>query len=240
MKNAAIIISTILAVLGVGYVVSQRKSDQEKGLESGKPENTLPLPPPPPPPPTGQNDFGKPLDPFSGDGLKAIESRMTSINQSGQKQSLIDSLDFDWYAGIPTETKTDFQQIISSILGDKYPLKMVNLSNTYLKYLKGIKAQTKIDDLNQLENDLSKWQAIVNYRDYEFLPSDFRSRFIDKGIYEVSGSADKNRSERYAAYLSDLITFAGNMVRLNEKYEQALRNKAISDLLASGYKFIGF
>ena len=193
------------------------------------------------PPKLEEAQSKEPIDPFGGEGLQLINNRMESINNSNERQRIIDSMNINWYGGINDRSKNDFLQVISSIFGSQFPEQLILLDNNFSKFLQTIVNQSTFVTDGNYQADLNRWRSISKYSDsINFFPLNFRDRFIEQNqLFKVSGDADGNRSERFTEYFEALQTFAANLLNTIDKYEKSLRNKATSDLLQAGYKFIG-
>lgn len=225
MKKTILLIGGIVAALvGISAISKRNKEKEETEL------------PPIAEPPKVENQ--KPLDPLSGEGLKAINTRMKSLHNSSYKGELLSNMDSNWYGGL--DWKTDFQQFVQGEFGDAYPIDLVKLDSNYLKFLESIYSQTDLVTDGNYDKDLARWGSISKYKDIDLFPSSLRPKYIENGLFKSSGDGDRNRSERYSSFAADLMTFANNLTAINKSYEQNLRNQAISDLIASGYKFIGY
>jgi hypothetical protein len=60
------------------------------------------------------------------------------------------------------------------------------------------------------------------------------------GQFGSSGSADKNKSEQWGYWSADVKTFADNAQKLQEKLSKSIREQAINDLIATGWKIVGY
>jgi len=60
------------------------------------------------------------------------------------------------------------------------------------------------------------------------------------GQFGSSGSADKNKSEQWGFWSADVSTFADNAQKLQSKLNKTIREQAINDLIATGWKIVGY
>ena len=87
MKKTILLIGGIVAALvGISAISKRNKEKEETEL------------PPIAEPPKVENQ--KPLDPLSGEGLKAINTRMKSLHNSSYKGELLSNMDSNWYGGL--------------------------------------------------------------------------------------------------------------------------------------------
>ena len=237
MKNIVLIIgiSVILAI--AAYFFLKKKPD-----EASKADDLPDLQPAPPPPAPAQTQSQTSAFVDSGEGLAAVNQRMKVIYNSADYIDIYSDQLEKLYEGM--SYKPGFKNAMKSIFGSlqKVPVIPSFISTSQSKLfkdvgdVKGFEEQTR---QNGFDSAVNLWRQNTDIGGVSFWPSDLKDR-IEAGDFGQTTKADKDRSQRYDAYTSDFKRFAVNAQKVSTDLTNAVKNKAIADLMAAGWKFSGY
>jgi hypothetical protein len=224
-----------LAIIA-GYLVYQGSKKSENNEVVDLLDN-VPLPPAPQTQATADSQT---YYTDQGEGKKAIESRMYALDRSEEKNNIIGIVDF--YKGV-SNFREDIKTVMSSLFGSAFDLPVLSfdLEPNYKTFLSAIPETENFEPLSQggqVQKAISVWRSALTFRDFSFWPNNLAD-LIEQGYFKASGSADKDRSERYNAFTESMKPISENLMKASSSYTVNLRNRAIADLVASGWKFYG-
>ena len=237
MKNATIfIVVSALFALSIWYFFFNKK-------DKLKDEEVLPPAPPAPAPPAPtaqQSQAASFVD--SGEGLTAVNQRMKVIYNSADYADIYSDQLEKLYEGM--SYKQGFKNAMKAIFGSlqKVPVIPSFISTSQSKLFKDVadvkdfEVQTKS---NGFDSAASLWRQNTDIGGVSFWPEDLKDR-IEAGDFGQTTKADKDRSERYNAFTSDFKRFAINAQKVSSDLTSAVKNRAIADLMAAGWKFSGY
>lgn len=239
----------LLAVLY--WFITKRNQPEELPAAQAPP---LPIAPPGS---NGTTSTGSPstvpiLDPDSSPALEAINNRVLSIysNQSAREAVYTaNQIRAGIFDGI--RYRQGIIAVLSEVLPDRNPLNIPIIPPAInLEYQQRLKTLQEVNGYEAIvrnsSNDVSAKQTWANASDmgsagFSFWPAKpVIDAIMNQGLFYVSGPADRNQSERFDSYTTDLKRLAKNIEEANRKAQDALRTKAIQDLRAAGWRFVGF
>lgn len=181
----------------------------------------------------------------AGEGKEAIIARMKEIfNSSGkeairQNSGLFEKL----YTGLTYPN--GMKQAVTASQGQPYNVEIVpdTVSINQKARIEAVKATEgfeKITSKNGFDFAQTSWQSVTTWPEFNInlWPAQLPN-LIETGAFGQTTRADANRSQQYDNYTADLKRLVDNMQRIRETFESELRSKAINDLRASGWKFVG-
>lgn len=227
-----------------------------KGVFS-KAASTEPIEPaqgPPLPAPTGPMQAqgqSAPVsyDPFSGVGGQQVNARMRALwNNATERNTIIagSGLTDRLYQGLqyPNGVKNAMAAIFGS--SSNVPLAPETLEPGYTRRVKEWKDVPGFESLTSSQGGdpttaFSTWKNALLLQDQglNFWPPNIAALIEAKEFGEPS-RGDKNRSERYDAFTKDMKALGQNIAFINTKLNEIVRDRAISDLRAAGWAFIGY
>lgn len=238
MKNATVfLIVSALLMLSIWYFFFKKEDTKQQKDEALPP---APPAPAPPAPPAQQSQTASFVD--SGEGLLAVNQRMKTIYNSSDYLDIYSDQLEKLYEGM--SYKQGFKNAMKAIFGSlqKVPVIPSFISTSQSKLfkdvadVKGFEEQTR---QNGFDSAVNLWRQNTDINGISFWPEDLKER-IEAGDFGQTTKADKDRSERYDAYTSDFKRFAVNAQKVSSDLTNAVKNRAISDLMAAGWKFSGY
>lgn len=229
----------ILAVGVAAYFISKdRKPDSTiPGVSSGEAPEVLPASP----------ADNAPLSTEAGPGADLIKSRMKELfSFSGSRQSVLENYGIldGLFSGV--EYRSGVNTVLNLLFGNVFnvPIYPKSFYPAYAAQLETIVNTQGFEEITKnsggnTDTAFSIWRNVLQLPDGQTLWFSNVDELIRAGIFGTPGPADKNLSERYDAYTRDMQTLSKNLLVSSRKIEDALRQQAISDLKASGYKFTG-
>lgn len=242
-KSIAALWAVLIAGAGVGgYFLWKSKSDPLAPEIQGQPGNA-----PLPEGPKAENPAEqKTYSAEAGEGLAAIQARMRELGlYASSRQNIISQygvLD-NLLSGVTYRSGTN--SVLNLLFGNVLNTPLYPASNgAWTAQLNSIKDTQGFEELtaNAGGNPATAfqvWQTVLQLPDGRSFWYPGIEQLIDAGQFGKRGPADKNKSERYDAYTRDMQKVAENLLIASRKYEDALRQQAIQDLIGSGWKFTG-
>jgi len=212
-------------------------------------------PPPLPPAPNGGGDSETApapiLDPDSSPAIEAINTRIVSIYRNDQTREDIyaaNGVRNGIFDGI--QYRQGMNAVLSAVLPDRNPLNIpvipVDINREYQQRLTTLQDVNGYESITASSGDQVAKQTWANASDmgsagFTFWPSNpVIDGIMNQGLFFVSGPADRNQSERFDSFTTDLKRLAKNLNEANRKAGDALRLRAIQDLRSAGWRFVGF
>ena len=238
-KYAIAIVSIAALSILIWIIIKVKKVSPDSQLE--KPDSTpLPPAPLPPAPAPDQSQTSNFID--QGEGLRAVNERMKAIYNSADFQEIFNVYTEKLFDG--TKYRSGLKNAMKSSFGSiqKIPIIPTFISTNQKKLFEDI------NDVNGFENitkqsgfnkALATWRQNMELNGVDFWPPDI-AELIEQNQFGNVTKADKDKSERYDAFTADFKAFAKNAASISEKLTTDIRNRAISDLIAAGWKFTGY
>lgn len=239
MKKWLLVIAVVVVIILVVIFLRKRtaESDDKEKQNPGE------LTPEPVTPPTTE----APLFTDSGPGLVAVITRMEQLKKGGEYSRKAAELPpGQMFQGM--KNPAAFAQIggVSNIL---FPLTSASLraANDAAGATDGGDKKTIMRTI-QRANDSFKNNNLPEFLAYEYKgggEKNFYQGWVCPNYGDCPGNWDLHKgSKRFPAAgkeaVLDMKVLASNIIAINTQLEDEVRTKAIQDLLASGYKFVGF
>lgn len=225
--------------------------------------NNVPAPDPPPPPQgngnnntnqgasgSGSSDEVEVLDPETGVGLETINRRMQDLYKD--RNRLYRIMEVNGISNDPTQGQTKqsaWRNLLTRTFGGD-PFAWVPAPRTMNARVRlPLQVAASIDPtFDKRSQSTTKERALDDLKIYAdftgvggpLLFNESVKQDIEAGIYGDSGSADRDKSERYDKFEADLKILASNYLNMQENTEAALRVAAVEDLRSKGWKFFGY
>lgn len=245
MANSGKMIAGIFGVLlagATGFYFWQK----DKKPDSPEQIPNTPDPPPVEAPAAGGSGETKTYSTDAGEGLEAIRARMRELDlYGGSKQAVIGRYGVleNLLSGV--QYRSGVNSVLNLLFGNVLNVPLYPASNSaYTSQLQAIKDTQGFESLTSnaggnTATALQVWQTALQLPNGQTFWYPGIEQLIDAGQFGKRGPADKNKSERYDAYTRDMQKVAENLLIASRKYEDALRQQAITDLQSSGWKFTG-
>ena len=247
-KDILFVAAFLFAVLAIVYLV------QNKAKMTSADDNT-PIDPAPSPPyrstdgPPGQAPTERPVlyDTETGEGGAAVQQRMKSLwnnattrNEITGNSGLLNRV----YAGLtyPDGTKNAMAGIFGS--SSAIPLAPVTIEPAYSRRVKEWQNVPDFETLTAtsgIETAFSAWKNALDLKEVglNFWPPNLPA-LIEAREFGAINRGDKNRSEKYREFTNDMRVLGDNIAYANTQIDEIVKDRAIADLRAAGWKFIGF
>ena len=212
---------------------------------------TAVLPPAPPAPAAAQGGTQPPagqlFNAAEGLGLQAVNARMkqvfespsrraAALNQSGASNVL--------YRGM--RYTDDMKAAMTTIFGaaNSVPIAPRELEPGYndrLESWQSLPGFERTTAANGIQKAFELWRPAFKFEalGVDFWPAQLPA-LIEAGAFPASGNSDRNRSERYDAFTRDAVVLGKNIIVAGKLLADSLKEQAIQDLRASGWRFIGY
>lgn len=181
----------------------------------------------------------------AGEGKSAIIARMKEIFNSAEKDTIRQNSGLFEKLYVGLTYPNGVKQAVTASQGHPYNIEIVpdTISINQKARIEAVKATEgfeKITSRNGVDFAKTAWEGVASWPEFNIMlwPAQLPN-LIETGAFGEPTRADANRSERYDAYTTDLKRLVDNMQLIRQSMETALRAKAIEDLRASGWKFIG-
>lgn len=244
MKQRAVIFAVLaLAALVAAFLVFRKKGD-----EAAK---ELPAAPPVPAPPvavTPQNANTRILDPETGEGRAAILSRARSLYNSAEAPIIRANAGIESKLLAGVQYRNGMLAVLKDAVpdGNPYAVPIIPtwVSPSFKQRMDAIASTDGFENLTRSNGvDFAKiaWRGTLSLPEfgYSLWPSSL-PQLIEAGSFGTPGQADRDRSERYDAFTTDVRRMAENMKKLSDDVGREFELRALQDLRGSGWKFIGF
>lgn len=243
--------------------------DTGKDADDKKPADT-PAPNPPAPPPVQTNTSGTiatSLDPYTGEGAKAVESFAKSLYNSSDAGSIRNANNIGGnmfgnshpavspmikavaMSSANASTEFDLLLVPSFVDGGQFKNRvkaLISLCENAKPTIDNNGGKTD-DGFRTFAAWLQKQFDLTSVSNFKLLPDEksIRDNIIDTNkSTDGYGDANGSKNNRYNNYVkllnSELKTVLQGILNALDKYENALRNEAILRMVGSGWKFIGF
>lgn len=241
MKKIIIII--LIAIIGI-YIAYRLFGKKKAGaIADGVPidGNLVPVD-------TDAPDTADPLFTDSGEGAITIATRMKQLKDGGEYTRAAAAIPAGaMFAGL--QNAAPWQQTLVGPSFIAFPL--LDKSLVVLNDTKNLsEAGDRVQTMRTMQRaNLSWYENGLPY----FLPEqfkgggekDFLKKFICPNYGDCPSNYDLHRnSDRFAAAarlaIADVKTLSNNILEINNQLNNAVREKAISDLVAKGWKFVGY
>ena len=248
-KDILLVAAVLFAVLAIVYAMQNK-------VKMSSADDKAPLDAPPSPPyrpatggPPGQSPTDSPVlyDTETGEGGAAVQQRMKSIwaNASARNEVTANSgLLNRVYAGLtyPTGIKNAMAAIFGS--SSALPLAPVTIEPSYSRRAKEWQNVPDFETLTNtsgIETAFSAWKTALDLKEVglNFWPPNLPSLIEAKEFGNIN-RGDKNRSEKYREFTNDMRVLGDNIAYANTQIDEIVKDRAIADLRAAGWKFIGF
>jgi len=236
----------------------KKKSDDGPGVPGGNEPGpngitTTVIEPAPAPTPNQGATIADLYDADSGTGKAAVDLRIQKLLANGYGETVATGLGFQdaLFSGVKAGNKMK-----DAILKDGHklyqlPLPVSNKQKNVLIGIQDIKYSAGLsswDNMAKVTNSFFDLKKEANFRVFlngvEGNLENIRNKFFD-GVYGKIPSNKKKIEEPQMRqwveqFQNDARQFASNYLALSEKAADTLREKAIADLRASGWKFVGY
>ena len=203
-----------------------------------------PLPTPPPPPATnvaGGPDAATPLLIDQEPARTAVAARARQILADAASRSQLQA-NLDWSNRLFTGTKypAGLRLALQSTVGGEFNLPVLNEAQaTQARNLKDAQGFERLRSTVGFDQAQSQWAQALNFGSFSLWPSNI-AVLIDQNAFGQAGRADRDKSERYDAFTDDVKRFAANWASLNADLQDAASQRAARDLVAAGWKIVGY
>lgn len=176
-----------------------------------------------------------------GEGLLAINARVRALENSSAQTPILRSVEGQIYAGLSYPHA--MRKAMQASFGDAYavPLYSTDIEPAFVDFVDSVLTLPDFNDTEKsigLEKTLQSWYNSLQYGGNSYYPAGLKE-LVDSEQFGKPGKSDKNKSERYGQWASDTKKLFKNMQSAVKSYTSEIRNKAISDLRNSGWKFYG-
>lgn len=206
--------------------------------------NPEPLPPPPPPPAsqaTASPDAATPLLIDQEPARTAVNARAQQVlRDAAIRPQLMANLDWSNRLFQGTQYPAGLRLALQSTVGGEYNLPVLNDAQqgqaANLKDQQGFERLRASVGFDQAQ---SQWAQALDFGSFSLWPPNI-AVLIDQGAFGQAGRADRDKSERYDAFTTDVKRMATNWASLNADLLTAARERAARDLVAAGWKIVGY
>ena len=198
---------------------------------------------PPPPDVVPPTENQTPIDPGSAFGKNLIQSRAQSLWNSSERSNILSGANLqDPYASDKAKQAIKPLHYASAGTSTYYGLPW---KNSYLHpvvretvdELKGLKDSDIRDNPNGTEIKLNWYEGLNTIFDFPFQPNDPWA-FVKANFGDV-GNTDGIAANNWDAYYQTVDTILSIVGQNMDAIGETLYNRAIADLQAAGYEFIG-
>lgn len=246
----------IIVGLAMGFIFLLIYLLQKKGkittteidLELGQAEGPPPVQGPATQP--GQSEGNRILyDTETGQGGAAVKQRIKSIwSNATEREELIarSGLVNQVYQGL--KYPNGIKNAMAGIFGaaSRLPLAPDSIEPSYSTRAKEWNSVPDFETLTASQGGdptqaFSTWKAALNLQDagLNFWPPNLPA-LIEAQEFGPINQGDRNRSEKYREFTNDMKVVGQNIAFSNKKLEELVKDKAIADLRAAGWNFLGY
>lgn len=188
-------------------------------------------------------------DTETGQGGAAVKQRMRSVwSNATEREALIarSGLINQAYQGL--KYPTGIQNAMAGIFGaaSRLPLVPDSIEPSYSTRAKEWNSVPDFETLTASQGGdptqaFSTWKAALNLQDagLNFWPPNILA-LIEAQEFGPINRGDRNRSEKYREFTNDMKVLGQNIAFINKKLDELVKDKAIADLRAAGWNFLGY
>jgi len=248
MKERDILLISLLlgAVVLIAFLLRKRtaSASEETIFELGGAAG------PPPADVSPQPDPSQPIvlyDTETGEGGAAVQQRIKTIWQNAAaRNELINSSGLlnRVYQGL--QYPAGIKNAMAGVFGSSSAIPIIpdSLDPAYSQRLQEWKDVTDFEAITStsgIDQAFSAWKNALNLvsQGLDFWPPNISILIEAKEFGEIN-RGDRNRSERYQAFTNDMRKVGENLALANSKMDEIVRDRAIADLRAAGWNFIGY
>ena len=205
---------------------------------------------PPPADTSPQPDPSQPIvlyDTETGEGGAAVQQRIKTIWQNAAaRNDLVNSSGLlnRVYQGL--QYPAGIKNAMAGVFGSSSAIPIIpdSLDTSYSQRLQEWKDVTDFEAITStsgIDQAFSTWKNAFNLvsQGLDFWPPTI-SVLIEAKEFGDINRGDRNRSERYQAFTNDMRKVGENLALANSKMGEIVRDRAIADLRAAGWNFIGY
>lgn len=188
-------------------------------------------------------------DTETGQGGAAVKQRMKSIwSNAAERENIINrsGLMNQVYQGL--KYPSGLKNAMASIFGaaSRLPLVPDSIEPSYSTRAKEWNSVPDFETLTASQGGdpteaFATWKSALNLQDagLNFWPPNLPA-LIEAQEFGPINRGDKNRSEKYREFTNDMKVLGQNIAFSNKKLDELVKDKAIADLRAAGWNFLGY